>query len=303
MIVAAAQIAPILFDRDQSLQKVNEAITAAAKEGAKLVAFGESLVPAYPFWTTHTDGAKFESDLQKLLHAKLLDQAIVTSPQDPGHLAETCKTAEQNQIAVYLGIAERAGHTIYCSLVYIDPTGQIKSVHRKLMPTYEERLSWGIGDGHGLVTHPLEDFRVGGLNCWENWMPLARTALYQQGENLHVMAWPGCERLTQDITRYVARESRSFVISASAIIRKEDIPTDLPGYDQLPDQEVFYDGGSAICFPTGDWVVPPVINQEGLIYADIDIQTVYQERQNFDPTGHYSRPDVLTLSWTPTRQH
>jgi len=199
---------------------------------------------------------------------------------------------------------DRGGHSLYASLVYINEQGEIKSVHRKLQPTYEERLTWSPGDGNGLRVHPLKAFTVGGLNCWENWMPLPRTALYGQGENLHIAVWPGSDYNTKDITRFIARESRSYVISVSSLMRKEDFPATTPHLDQVlknaPD--VLGNGGSCIAGPDGEWVMEPVLHKEGLLIETIDFNRVLQERQNFDPVGHYSRPDVTQLSVNRERQ-
>jgi nitrilase len=172
------------------------------------------------------------------------------------------------------------------------------------MPTYEERLVWAIGDGNGLVTHDLEEFKVGGLNCWENWMPLARAALYAQGENLHVSVWPGNLRNTIDLTRHIAIESRSYVVSACSILHKNDISADIPHSDLIVKnaKEWLADGGSCISGPDGKWVIPPMIEQEDLLIAELDLMKVYEERHNFDPTGHYSRPDVLSLNLSRERQ-
>ena len=211
-------------------------------------------------------------------------------------------------MAVYLGVIERAtdrsGHSLYASLVYIDAGGRIASVHRKLMPTYEERLVWSPGDGHGLRVHDLHGFRVGGLNCWENWMPLPRAALYGQGENLHVAVWPGSERNTADITRFIAREGRSYVLSVSGLMRREDIRAGLPHRDVMLENcpEWLTDGGSCIAGPDGEWVLPPQVGAEGLFVAELDLNRVYRERQNFDPAGHYSRPDVTRLEVDRRRQ-
>jgi nitrilase len=293
MKVAAAQIAPVFLDRLATIEKVCEWIARAGSEGVDLVCFGETLIPAYPFWLCRTDGAQFEDAGQKAAHAQYLDQGVVIDRD----LAPVYEAAKAASCSVVVGVAERHGHTIYCSRVMISSSGSLLSVHRKLMPTYEERLAWGTGDGAGLVTHEIGEFTVGALNCWENWMPLARTALYQQGENLHVMLWPGCLRLTQDITRFAAKEGRNFVISASALIRRSDIPADFPLVDQLDESEDwYYDGGSCIAGPDGEWIVEPVLHEETLVTAEIELQKVYEERQNFDPTGHYSRPDVLKLT-------
>jgi predicted amidohydrolase len=298
MKVAVAQVAPVFLDREATIAKVVESVRAAGQQGCGLVAFGEALVPAYPLWLSRTDAARFDAADQKRMHAKYLEQAVSIGD---GHLDPVTEAARASKTAAVLGIAERAadrgGHTIFCSCVVIDAKGEILSVHRKLKPTHEERLVWGTGDGAGLVAHRIGEFTVGALNCWENWMPLTRAAMYAAGENLHVMLWPGGVRLTRDITRFVARESRSFVISAGGLIRAEDLPPDVPERARLCRKEqVFYDGGSCIAGPDGRWIVEPVAGEERLLTAELDISRVYEERQNFDPAGHYSSPEVLRLT-------
>lgn len=303
--IAMAQIAPVWLNKEKTLDKILSAISDAADQNCDLIAFGEGLLPGYPFWLSMTNGAEFESKIQKEIHAHYLKNAVQI---ESGDLGAVCILAAQKSIAIYLGIIERAqnrgGHSVYCTLVYVDKKGVIQSVHRKLQPTYEERLTWSPGDGHGLRVHPLEDFHVGGLNCWENWMPLARTALYGMGENLHIAVWPGSERNTIDITRFIAKESRSFVVSVSSLMRKSDFPRDTPHLDKIIENspDVLANGGSCIAGPDGEWILPPVKDKEGLITATIDIQRVYEERQNFDPSGHYSRPDVTQLTVNRERQ-
>jgi nitrilase len=173
------------------------------------------------------------------------------------------------------------------------------------MPTYEERLTWSPGDGHGLRVHPLKAFTVGTLNCWENWMPLPRAALYAQGEDLHFAIWPGSVRNTNDITRFIAKEARSFVVSVGSLMRGSDFPVDALERERLvgDDESAFLaDGGSCVAGPDGEWVLEPVAETEGLLVADIDHARVREERQNFDPVGHYSRPDVTQLSVDRRRQ-
>ncbi len=305
MLVGIAQIAPVVLDREATLDKVVHRIEEAGKGGLKLVAFGEALVPGYPVWLSRTGGARFDDDDQKELHARYLDQGVDIAA---GHLDRVCEAARAGGVAVVLGAMERAsdrgGHTLYCSCVYIGPDGTVGSSHRKLVPTYEERLSWGAGDGAGLVVHDLPPFRVGALNCWENWMPMARASLYAAGENVHVAIWPGSDHNTGDITRFIARESRSYVISASGLLREEDFPADVPSRERIvPTKgEMLQNGGSAAAGPDGEWILEPVVDEECLLTVELDHQKVLRERQNFDASGHYSRPDVLRLHVDRRRQ-
>lgn len=303
--VALAQISPVWLDKTATLEKIITQINEAAKKGSQLIVFGEGLLPGYPFWLALTDGASWNTTVNKELHAHYVRNSVCI---EKGDLDEVCALAKNHNMAVYLGIIERpidrGGHSIYASLVYIDQQGIIQSVHRKLQPTYDERLTWAPGDGNGLRTHTLEDFTVGGLNCWENWMPLPRAALYAQGENLHVAVWPGSDHNTKDITRFIARESRSYVISVSALMRVEDFPQNTPHLEKIFEKapKVLANGGSCIAGPDGEWVVKPVLNKEGNIYQTLDFNRVLEERQNFDPVGHYSRPDVTQLTVNRERQ-
>ncbi len=303
--VALAQISPVWFNKEKTFLKIAGKISEAAKNHCELVVFGEALVPGYPFWIALTDGAEWNSKLQKEMHAHYIRNAVNI---EEGELDVICNLAKESKIAIYLGIIERAknrgGHSLYASLVYINQQGEIKSVHRKLQPTYDERLTWSPGDGNGLQVHPLKKFTVGGLNCWENWMPLPRTALYGLGEDLHVAVWPGSDHNTRDITRFIALESRSFVVSVSGLMRIEDFPADTPHLDQIIAKapKILANGGSCIAGPDGNWIVAPLINTEALIIETLDFNRVLEERQNFDPVGHYSRPDVTKLILNRQRQ-
>lgn len=303
--VGLAQIAPLWLQRDATIEEVVRWIDDAASKACDLVIFGEALVPGYPFWVERTGGAEFESALQKSLFAHYVSQGVCL---EDGDLDPVCKAAAKHGIAVYVGVMERAanrgGHSLYCSMVYIDKSGKIGAVHRKLMPTHEERLVWAIGDGNGLRTHKLGPFTVGGLNCWENWLPLPRAALYAQGEDLHVAIWPGSARNTEDITRFIARESRSYVVSVSGLMRREDIDESLPHADLLIESadDVMADGGSCVAGPDGEWVLEPVTGSESLSVVEIDHTRVLEERHSLDVVGHYSRPDVVSLRVNRKRQ-
>lgn len=303
--VALAQIAPIWANKAATLEKVKASITEASEKGAELIVFGEGLVPGYPWWLSITNASAWDNRIQKEIHAHYARNAVQI---EAGDLKEVQGLAKKHHIAIYLGIIERpqdrGGHSLYCSLVYINQHGEICSVHRKLQPTYEERLTWSPGDGNGLQTHPLKSFTLGGLNCWENWMPLARTALYGLGENIHIAVWPGSVRNTEMITRMIAQESRSFVISVSSLMRIADFPADTPHLDLILEHfpENFGDGGSCIAGPDGKWILEPVPLKDGLLIETLDFNRVLEERQNFDPVGHYSRPDVLQLKVNRERQ-
>ncbi|MEO6597563.1 MAG: carbon-nitrogen hydrolase family protein [Planctomycetota bacterium] len=302
--VALAQQAPCWLDRDRTLAKVLDQVAKAANGGAQLVAFGEAFVPGYPFWVEHTDGARFESQLQKELYAHYLDQGVDLAV----HLAPLQQLARERGIHIVLGCMERAAdrgrHSLYCSLVHIDREGTLLPTHRKLVPTHEERLVWAPGDGHGLRCHSVGAFTVGGLVCWENWMTLPRAVLHAEGEDLHIALWPGNQRNTEDLTRFLAREGRSYAMSVCGIMRREDVPEHVPHAAELRAAlpAMSANGGSCIAGPDGQWIVAPVVGKEQLVIAELDHAFVRRERQNFDPAGHYARPDVLRLELDRTRQ-
>jgi len=302
--LALPQISPAWLSRSAGLDKVIDSISRAEGK-ADLIVFSEGFVPGYPFWLDGTGGARFNDPMQKELFAYYSDQAVTI---EAGHLSAVCHALKAANMACYLGIIERpmdrGGHSLYCSFVYINALGEIKSVHRKLQPTYEERLVWSPGDGNGLVTHKLGAFTVGGLNCWENWMPLTRASLYAQGEDLHVACWPGGDSNTRDLTPVLAKEGRSYVVSVSALMRKSDVRDDTPFADNIRGalSDMPANGGSCVAAPDGSWVLPPETGTESLRFCKLDPAFVRRERQNFDPSGHYSRPDITQLSVNRTRQ-
>ena len=297
MKVALIQMSPCLLDQTATRNKMLERAEVAIANGAELIVFPEAILPGYPFWLDPGGGARFNNAIQKELFAHYARAAVQI---ERGDLRPFEELSARHGVAFYVGIIERpldrGGHSLYCSLVYISD-GTIRNVHRKLQPTYEERLVWSPGDGHGLRTFRRGDFTLGGLNCWENWMPLPRAALYAQGEDVHVAVWPGNKRNTEILTRFLAREGRSYVLSCCGVFDKSHFPEDLPGYDEIvansPDQ--IADGGSCIAHPDGSWLLAPDVSGETILYAELDHAYVQRERQNFDPAGHYSRPDVTEL--------
>jgi len=296
--VAAAQAHPVWLDPAATTDKVVTWLEQAAAQGVELVAFPETFLSGYPFWVELTGGANFNDARQKRAYAAYLEAAVEL---DGPELRRIREAAGDLGVFVYLGTTERdvacGRGTVFCTLVAIDPAAGIVSAHRKLMPTHEERLVWGSGDGHGLQVHRFAGTRVSGLNCWENWMPQARHALYAQGSELHVSVWPGNPRNTADIARFIALEGRVYSLAANGLLSLSDVPSDFPLHDELAELGVehYCRGGSAIAAPDGSWLVEPVVAEERLIVADLDLRRVAEERQNFDPTGHYSRPDVFAV--------
>lgn len=293
--VAVAQLAGPWLRMPQRLNRLARVVEAAAARGADLVATPESYLSGYPFWLARTGGAAFEDPDQKACYAYYLDAAIEAG--DATH-RELCTLAADLRVTLLVGVTERgtaAGRgTAWCTLLTLDAKGRTVGHHRKLVPTYDERLVWSPGDGAGLRVHDVAGTRVGGLSCWENWMPQARSALYAQGEEVHIGCWPGSAALTSDITRFVASEGRMYAVAAAGLIRSGDVPDDFPLAGPLRAAgDTGFDGGSAVAAPDGTWVIPPQTGREGLLVAELDLGAVTESRLTFDPTGHYARPDVF----------
>lgn len=302
MRVAAIQAASIYLDTPKTLAKVLSLMDEAAKGGADLCAFPETFLSGYPIWPDITDGAQFDDAKQKSAYAAYVASAV---DGDGPELKQVAEHAAKLDLFVYLGLVERArsGGSVYCSLAAIHPERGIVSMHRKLMPTHAERMVWSQGDAHGLRVHDWKGFRVGGLNCWENWMPLARYTLYSQGEQLHIATWPGAPYLTRDISRFVAMEGRLYVMSVGGVLNAKDIPDSFPlKAEVVAVRERFLTGGTMIVGPDGEIIEGPAKDDETILYADLELSTVLGQRQNFDPAGHYSRPDVFSLEVDQSRR-
>src|SRR5687768_7537057 len=231
--IGLAQFAPVWLNRQKTLEKALKYAADAANQGCEFVVLGgEACVGGYPYWLELTDGARFNSKIQKEFFAEYSNQAVVI---ERGDLQMACDLAREKRIAIYIGIVEKPperGESLYAALVFIDRNGEIRSVQRKLVPTYEERLVWANGDGNGLRVHSVGAFTVGGLNCWENWNPLARAALYGQGEDFHICVFPGGIH-NVDITKFIAKESRSFAASVCSVMRREDFPSETLHLDKI----------------------------------------------------------------------
>jgi nitrilase len=295
-IVAAAQAAPVFLDRAATVAKACELIAEAGRAGARLVVFPEAFIPTYPDWVWAIPAG--EEGMLNDLYAELLDQAV-TIPD--AATALLCRAARQAGAYVVIGMSERnaeaSNASLYNTLLYIDAQGQIMGKHRKLVPTGGERLVWAQGDGSTLEAYDTPLGRLSGLICWENYMPLARYALYAWGVQIYIAAtWDRGEPWLSTL-RHIAKEGRLFVISCGMPLRKADIPDRLAFKQRFYQQsEEWINGGdSAIVNPAGEFIAGPLHEAEGLVFAEIDPAQMRGPRWMLDVAGHYARPDVFQM--------
>jgi nitrilase len=296
--VACVQVEPAILDRAATLDKVAKVTAEATAEGARLVVFPETFIPAYPSsaWARFLVGADPRA---KGAYAMLSREALDVPGADADRLGEI---ARENDVWLVTGVNERDPErpgTLYNSLLYHAPDGTLAVHHRKLVPTNHERLVWGQGDGGGLRAIETGIGRIGGLICWENYMPLARFALYESGVEIYIAATADDGDTWQATLVHLARESRAFVISPCHFQRGSSYPDDFPLREEIADRNPLGRGGSAILAPDGSYLAGPLYDEEGILYAELDPQRLAEERQRFDPAGHYHRPDVLELRVRP----
>lgn len=289
--IAGIQIAPVFLDAQKTWEKLEKYIREAKTNGAELVVWGETLIPCYPTWIW----LEVPYVNQKTIYGKYWEQCIKLD--ESTIIKEMKNLAKELEIMMMGGIAEKYGGSIYCTLLTISKEGEILGRHRKIKPTYRERLVWADGDGLGLKTYTLNDIKIGGLNCWENWLPLARAKLHSQEEILHVAVWPGSLRNTQDISRFIALEGRSWVISVSGLLRSSDIShldeKLFPIKEMVSFSRLLHNGGTMVVDPEGKVIAGPLVDEEGILYASIDPIIAIEERHNLDISGHYSRFDIF----------
>lgn len=290
--VACAQIEPVIFDRDATIDKLATVAAEAAANGAQLVLFPETFVPAYPSSRWARSLAVW-GEVGKELWARLARASVTVPSAETERLGSI---ARQHALVLAVGVNELDGGTLYNTLLVFMPDGELALRHRKLMPTNHERMVWGIGGGGGLEAIDTALGRVGGLICWENFMPLARAALYESGLDVYLAPTADDSESWHDSIRHIARESRAFVLSCCVYQRASSYPDDVPIADG-PD--LLGRGGSAIVGPDGAYLAGPLWDEEGILYAELDPGLLFAERQRFDAAGHYSRPDVLQLRVQP----
>jgi len=291
--VAAVQAAPALLDLSVSLDRLEAWTGRAAGEGAELVAFGETWLTGYPAWLDESP----EAALWGHPGARAVFQRLVeNSVEVPGPAVDRMAgLAREHGVTLVVGVHERAGRTLYNTQLTFTPDGSLLRRHRKLMPTYHERMVWGQGDGSALAAVTVNGAKVGSLVCWEHWMPLARQALHDSGEEIHVAGWPGVHEMHQVASRSYAFEGRCFVLAVGSILRVKDMPPELPlRPERGRDPEAFViRGGSAVIAPDGRYIAGPVYDEEAVIVADCDLSEITRESLTLDVSGHYSRPDVF----------
>jgi nitrilase len=291
--VACAQVEPVVLDRDATIEKLAGTAAEAAANGARIVVFPEAVVPAYPSSVWAKALAGWAEDGAKEAFALLAREAVEVPGRAERRLGEI---AREHELWLVTGVTERdprRSGTLYNTLLYHGPDGELALRHRKLVPTNHERLVWGPGDGSGLETVETPYGRLGGLICWENYMPLARFALYEAGVELYVASTADDSDAWQSTLVHIAREARAFVIAPSHFQRAAAYPEDFPLRRLLEGQDVIGRGGSAILGPDGAYLAGPLWEEEGVLYAELDPARLDEERQRFDPVGHYHRPDVL----------
>src|SRR4051794_41060238 len=297
--VACVQAEPIILDRDATLDRLDELAEEVSREGAQLAVFPEAFIPAYPSSAWAKALAGWTDPRAKAAFGMLARESVAVPGPANDRLGEI---AARHGIWLVTGVnevdPERPG-TLYNALLYHGPDGRLALRHRKLVPTNHERLVWGQGDGGGLRALPTELGRLGGLICWENYMPLARFALYESGVEIYVASTADDGDLWQATLVHIARESRCFVISPCHFQRGPSYPEDFPLRDEIAGLDPLGRGGSAILAPDGSYLAGPLYDEERILYADLDPQRLAEERQRFDPAGHYHRPDILELQVRP----
>jgi nitrilase len=302
--VAIVQAAPVFMNLQESLTRAIKLIGDAASQGAKLVTFGETWLPGYPAWLDYCPSAAlWNHGPTKEVFAELRRNSLVVESSETHELA---KAAREFEIVLVMSINERVDHgpgngTLYNSLLTFNSDGSLVNHHRKLIPTYTERLVWGQGDGQGLKAMATAVGWVGGLICWEHWMPLTRQVLHDSGEDIHIAVWPTVNEMHQIASRHYAFEGRCFVLAAGSLLRARDLPGQLPVTFELVDKpdQLLLRGGSCIIGPDGRYIVEPVFDEERILIAELNLEALDRERMTLDVSGHYQRRDLFDLIVKP----
>lgn len=296
--VAVVQAAPVLFNREASIEKAARLVAEASVQEAQLILFPEAFIPAYPRGLTFGTVVGSRDPKGRQTWQTYWANSVEVPGPDTQALGSA---ARQANAYLAMGVIERdtqsSRGTLYCTLLYFNPKGELIGKHRKLKPTASERLIWGEGDGSTLTVLDTEFGKIGGLICWENYMPLARMALYGKGVELYLAPTADARDTWQATLRHIACEGRCFVLGCNQFVTKSMYPSDLAGIEDLTDQpEIMCRGGSAIISPLGEVLAGPLYDQEGILFAELKLEDVVRSKFDFDVTGHYARPDIFQLS-------
>ena len=295
--VAVVQASSILFNCEATIEKTCRLILEAARQDAKLILFPEAFIPAYPRGLSFGAVVGSRSSSGRRTWQRYWENAIDV----PGPAIESIgETVREAGVYLAIGVIERdtqfSQGTLYCTLLYFGPDGELLGKHRKLKPTGSERLIWGEGDGSTLTVLDTEVGKIGGLICWENYMPLARMAMYSKGVEIYLAPTADARDSWQYTLRHIACEGRCFVLGCNQFLTKEMYPDDLEDLDELDQHpDVMCRGGSVIISPFGDVLAGPLYDKEGMLFADLDLNEVVRGKYDFDVVGHYARPDVFQL--------
>jgi predicted amidohydrolase len=286
------------MDLARSTEKALKLISEAASLGAKLVVFPETWLPGYPAWLDCCrDMGLWDYEPTKNVYARLMENSVAV----PGPVTQALAgAAREHGVVLNISVHERVIQgpgrgTLYNSMLTFGADGKLLNCHRKIMPTFTERMIWGMGDGSSLHAVETPVGRVGGLICWEHWMPLARQALHVSSEDIHIAAWPWVKEMNLVACRQYAFEGRCFVIACGAIMTARELPSELEPIEELkhhPDTLVLK-GGTTIIAPDGSLLAGPVHNEETILTADLDFSRIKKESLALDVTGHYARPDIF----------
>lgn len=296
--VGIGQFSSVHLNLPESLHKLESIVADASQQGVKLLVVGETWLSGYPSWLDHcTNVSQWDGKEMKEVYLQFYNSSVDIKSKD---FERVCNMAKSNKVTMCIGLNEKVktgpgNGTVYNSFVIISHNGELLNHHRKLMPTYTEKMLYGLGDGHGLKAVDTEVGRVGASICWEHWMPLTRQALHDSGEHIHIALWPKVHEMHQVASRQYAFEGRCFVLAAGQMLKASDFPKSLEQPDNLksdPDQWTL-NGGSCVVAPNGSYLVEPVFDKEKLIICELNLDEAIKERMTLDTSGHYQRRDVF----------
>ncbi len=289
--VAVVQAAPVLFNKTKTIEKIGSLVEEAAAQGTTLILFPEVFIPGYPRGLSFGTVVGSRSADGRELFLKYWENAIEVPGEDTDVLGQI---ARQASVFLAIGVTEKdtVSDTLYCTLLYFSPEGKLLGKHRKIKPTAAERILWGEGEGKDIRVYDTPQGKIGGLICWENYMPLARNALYQQGLEIYLAPTADCRQSWQATLEHISCEGRCYVLGCNQFVTKDQYPAELQ-HELANQPELMCSGGSVIYAPMGKLLAGPLFNEEGILYAEIDQREIIKSKMDFDVIGHYARPDIF----------